>query len=651
MCGIAGIWNIDGKPVEYDSISRFTDSLAHRGPDGRGIWKDDKAGIALGHRRLSILDLSENASQPMMYADGRLVISYNGEIYNFIEIKNTLLKMGYLFRTESDTEVLLAAYLAWGPDMLLKLNGMWAFAIYDSRDRSLFFSRDRFGIKPFLYRFTGKTFSFASEMKAFKYLDGYIPNIDRDSAKRLLINAFELEGSTRTMLHSVNRLQSGHYGVLKNGELVIRRWWNTLDHLIEVPSSFNNQTDMFRELFFNSVKLRMRSDVSIGSCLSGGFDSSAIVCALAEIGKRPSEMRTSHDWQETFIATFPGAENDESVQAKKVIDYSGVKGNFFPMRDTNALDNIEKILYDCEDVYISLPTAIWQIYKELRNANTVVSLDGHGADESMGAYKEADFLCFHDAPPILFSPRKNLEIMKQYYSLLNKENKSVLLPMVQSVVLNHPSFNWAKKIIYDVITPELLVTGGKPLLLFDKQIVKENPEFALTAEDDILPKEWGNVNKTLYRMFHSTVLPTILRNFDRLSMAHGIEVRMPFMDWQLVQLLFSLPDSSQIGAGYTKRIARFALKGHMPESIRLSKAKIGFNSPLPEWLSGPLTEWSRDLLYESNMNHHDLINGNNLKSFINKNTINKTWSWQNSTTAWKYLHYLWFENNFFKNTN
>lgn len=642
MCGITGIWNFDKKPVDRARFERFTDSLSHRGPDGRGTWFHENAGIALGHRRLAILDLSDGGHQPMSYDGGRYWITYNGEIYNFLELRADLEKKGHVFRSQSDTEVILAAYREWGTDMLLRFNGMWAFAIYDQEEQTIFISRDRFGIKPFLYTLTASRFAFASEMKAFSYLDGFEPSVDRESASIFLRNGFGIEGTDRTMLKGLRRLPGGHYGIIKGGRLSIVRWWNTLDHLIEPPSSLEAQAEHFRELFYDSIRIRMRSDVPIGTCLSGGFDSTAIVCALAEIGRQRKDPRQAQDWQQAFVATFPGASNDERVQAEEAIRFAGIQARFMPVTESDALLNIHKILMDFDDVYIGLPTPVWLIYRELRKAKVVVSLDGHGADELMGGYEQMDYMTFHDAPSLLFSPIRNMRLMKEHMTSLSSDGKGLLDTLTttgMSALLYHPDLAFLRRIMRSICPDQ---EGA----FLRRNVRFPHDDFIAPPSNDKLPSHWGEINRMLYPMFHSSILPTILRNFDRLSMAHGVEVRMPFMDWRLVTFVFSLPDSSKLGDGFTKRVARLGMAGKMPDSIRLSKTKIGFNSPLPEWLNGPLQPWVNGFLTKSK--EHELIDLPRFQRFLKENMDKRSWAWPNTVTAWRLLHFLWFEKAFVK---
>ncbi|MFO7630885.1 MAG: asparagine synthase (glutamine-hydrolyzing), partial [Caldilinea sp.] len=300
MCGICGIWNFERRPILDGEIGVMAATLAHRGPDGQGILCEGD--LALGHRRLAILDLSPAGHQPMSYAAGRYWITYNGEIYNFLELRAELAANGYDFRSNSDTEVILAAYDAWGPKCLLRFNGMWAFAIWDRQQRALFLSRDRFGIKPLFYLIQDGRFAFASELKAFYALEGFRSEINWPVFKAELLDLHSQEGGENTLLKGVRRLRPGHYAVVSAGQVRLVRWWRTLDHLVAVPRRFDDQVLQFRELFEDACRLRMRSDVPIGTSLSGGLDSSSVVSTLAHVARQGGE-RLPADWQRAFIAT------------------------------------------------------------------------------------------------------------------------------------------------------------------------------------------------------------------------------------------------------------------------------------------------------------------------------------------------------------
>ncbi len=603
MCGIAGIVNIRGQSVEPAEIERLTNLVAHRGPDGAGHWFSAERNVALGHRRLAIIDPGAGGYQPMLSHDGRHVIVYNGEIYNFLELRRELEALGANFRTQSDTEVILAAWRIWQEGMLSRFNGMWALAIFDTERKELFLARDRFGIKPLLYALSPDRLVFASEHHALVESGLITTSLDIDVARRLMLDAFSIEGSERTLCREVRRLQAGHFMRLRQGRLEIRRWWCTLDHLPDVPSTETERVERFGELFRNAVALRMRSDVPIGTCLSGGFDSSAVICSMAAHDKAGMGPRDSAAWRHAFVAAFPGASNDERPMAEEAAAWAGVHPTILEVGRQDALTELERILADSDDVYISLPSAPWLLYRELRRQKVLVSLDGHGADELMGAYQQ--------------------------------ENQSAafrLRNILAGVASNSPL---ARRSV-DMLRAMTVKARGHYFLRGGPGAVPA--QLSLVGDDDALPREWGALNRRLYRMFHSTVLPTILRNFDRASMAHGVEVRMPFMDWRLVTYTMALPEASKSSDGYTKMIARRAMAGRMPESIRMGRRKVGFNSPMPEWLNGPLSGWTASLLDRKVSAFAELVDEINLRKAVDRLTASKTWDWESVGRIWPYLN-------------
>ena len=608
MCGIAGIFVNDPADLDRADLSRLATALAHRGPDGEGIWisADGKAGLV--HRRLAIIDTSERGHQPMHSSDGRFTIVYNGEIFNFIELRAELEALGSRFRSDSDTEVILEAWLHWGEAMLMRFNGMWALVIRDNRSGDVFMARDRFGIKPLLYSHSPGRLSFASEMRALRSLSHVDGMIDPGIAKRLLFDPFSIEGSESTLVGSIRRLPGGHLAWLRDGKLRVKRWWRTSDHLVEVPSSREARAETFRELFFDAVRLRLRSDVSVGTCLSGGFDSSAIACAMANVaaGTQP-HLREAADWRHAFIASFPGQSNDETPEAMEAAAYAEVTPHVLSFDSQDSLTQIDAILTDLDEVYIGLPTAPWQIYRELRTSRTLVSLDGHGADELMGGYRQA-------GQAFGFALRNQAARLAQGSAALQYAIDSAKLATLSARGLN--------------------------FLRDHTLLAPRAPE--LPSDGDKLPSHWGPLNRRLYRMFHGTVLPTILRNFDRLSMAHGVEVRMPFMDWRLVTYVMSLPDDAKSEDGRTKAVARNAMAGYMPESIRMARRKVGFNSPMPEWLNGALGVWAASLLSRPEEQFDALVDRRALLKRVKLLNASRGWDWERCGRLWPYLHLKWY---------
>lgn len=606
MCGIAGIVDFRGNTIEPKEISSLTNLLAHRGPNGEGTWFSADRDVALGHRRLAIIDPGAGGYQPMLSDDGRHVIVFNGEIYNFLELRRELKAQGASFRSQSDTEVILAAWQAWREGMLLRFNGMWALAIYDTQSKELFLARDRFGIKPLLYAIARDRLVFASEQRALVRSGLIRTSLDIDVARRLLLDAFGVEGSERTLCQEVRRLQSGHCLWLRQGRAEIRRWWCTIDHLPAVPKTEPERVERFRELFQDAVAIRMRSDVPIGTCLSGGFDSSAVICTMAAHEKAGMGPRDSTSWRHAFVATFPGSLNDERPVAEEAAAWAEVNATFLEIDQTNALTNLDQILDDSDDVYIGLPSAAWSIYRELSRQNVAVSLDGHGADELMGAY-------FQGGQSRAFRMRNAIVGISSNSALARRGADLLRAMMIQR-------------------KGQYFLRGG---------LHHVPGQFSLVGDDDLLPRDWGSLNRRLYRMFHGTVLPTILRNFDRISMAHGIEVRMPFMDWRLVIYTMALPETSKTSDGYTKVIARRAMENRMPESIRMGRRKVGFNSPMPEWLNGPLSAWTTSLLDKKVPAFAELVDESALRATVSHLTASKRWGWEAVGRIWPYLNMKW----------
>lgn len=576
MCGIAGLWNLSGEPVSPEMLHRFTDSLAHRGPDGNGFYIDPQVNLGLGHRRLAILDTSDKGRQPMAFAAGRYWIVYNGEIYNFLELKAELEKVGYSFETDSDTEVILTGYHHWGEDCQLKFNGMWAIAIWDRDERRLFLSRDRFGVKPLLYHFSKDHFAFASEMKAFLALDWFQPDFDPSMVALALSNEKAIEGNENTLVVGLNNLLGGHCLSLRAGERpVIRRWWNTLEHLELAPQRYGEQVERFRELFLDACRIRMRSDVPIGTALSGGLDSSSVVCGMHHVSHTRGEMpdRIASDWQKAFIMTYPGESIDERKYADEVVKQTGVQPVYCTADANSYLDHFDEVLFQLESIS-DIHFGPWQIYKAQRDNGVVVTMDGHGGDEALGGYQWYLESALKDSIRQFSIPR-TLELVSILRGLDPFPNENFYLKGLQKVIRpgTLQKQSWLR------MKP---AEAQNPVLAADQQQLKGDALF-----------------KKLYIDFHISQLPTVLRNFDRLSMAHGVEVRAPLMDWRLICFAFSLPSSSKIGQGFTKRILRDAVSDILPESVRRRTQKLGFPNLEQAWTSNRSREFMSDIVHSA----------------------------------------------------
>jgi asparagine synthase (glutamine-hydrolysing) len=598
MCGITGYWGYARADLARDTFEAFTDSLAHRGPDDFAIehWPD--ARLWLGHRRLAIIDLSDRARQPLSYGNGRYWITYNGEIYNYLELRGELTELGHRFVSDGDTEVVVAAYAQWGTDCQLRFNGMWAFAIWDARDQRLFISRDRFGVKPLHYSLYNGAIVFASELKAFLTLPWIDGGFDDEILSETLDNITGQASSIYTLLKEVRQLQAGHTMlVTRDGRVRIARWWNTLDYLPTIGTDLQQHANEFRQLFFDSCRVRLRSDVPLATSLSGGIDSSAVACTISELGRLGRAPLAPRDWQRAFVACFTGTPHDEQDYARAIVQHTGMTAHYERVDEATAVRHIERAIFDIEGIFSHPAVGTWMIYRAMRANGMRVSLDGQGADELLGGYA-------HFVETALDAAMLNSFNFSRYSDL-----KMVLRGVTGEDVGgagNLRDINWRLKRIsgktkrllgqkLSLLKPLRSVYAGirgvqsSPLHLY------LGPRRLYYAEADC--RVWGMtpLQAALFSSFHGSMLPTLLRQFDRASMAHGIETRMPFMDWRLVTYGFSLPETSKIGGGVTKRVLRMAMQGLVPDAIRLRTNKIGFVSPVNAWTRGTLNTWLRDL--------------------------------------------------------
>ncbi|MFN8414014.1 MAG: asparagine synthase (glutamine-hydrolyzing) [Anaerolineales bacterium] len=619
MCGITGFWNLNGQPVSRNELIDFTNMIAHRGPDGWDIHVDESAALGLGHRRLAIIDITDTGRQPMSYADGRYWIVFNGEIYNFMELRKELEGLGCQFKTDSDTEVILAGYQTWGEDCQFKFNGMWAFAIWDSQERKLFLSRDRFGVKPLVYYIDEKRFAFASEMKAFLALDGFHANFSAEVMATSLMDSSLVEGTENCLLLGLKRLLGGHCLTINhNGDIKIRRWWNTLDHLVDAPTSYKDQVQMYRELFLDACRIRMRSDVPIGTALSGGLDSSSVLSSMHHIRKSgDATMRMAMDWQKAFIGTYPGKLIDERHYADEVIKHTGATPFYCEMNADLYLDYYQEILYQYEELS-DIHLGPWFVHKKQRENGVVVTIDGHGGDEALGGYTWHVFAAMRDARN---NPKRFLELVSIRNNMSLKKN----IGSYFSGILNFGKRFFNKSL--DVRNLDWL--NAEPQVFYSAAMEADMPRLA--GKDQLF--------KTLYTDFHFTHLPMNLRDFDRLSMAHGVEVRSPFMDWRLVTLAFSLPSDCKIGGGYTKRILRDALRGILPETIRTRTKKLGFPNLDEGWMSSRGQEFIKDSVNSMEFKTSSFWNGSRVLDDLQSAFENQDRA--NIYSAWKLLQAMY----------
>jgi len=633
MCGIAGIFHLDQRVCEAADVQRLIDALSHRGPDGSGIYTDGPIGV--GHRRLAILDLSECGKQPLAYGD-RYWITYNGEVYNFVELRRELEAFGQRFTSNTDTEVVVAAYHQWGPDFVLKMNGMWAFAIWDSHRRELFLSRDRFGVKPLHFLAEPTRFVFASELKSFLHLRDFTPRENEEEMRRQLTATGE--SPEETLLKGVKLLRPGHNMVVSASGMRTWRWWCTLDHLGDVPKRFADQVEQFRELFFDACRLRLRSDVPIATCLSGGLDSSSILCSLAAMNKAGTSRLTS-DYHRAFVATFEGTAHDELEYAEAAIEKAGAIACYRAMTPGALIQDLLQYSYDFEMIGTGLLLPVWALYRELRRDGVVVTLDGLGADELFMGYGGTLKKLLMANGNLISSPLRTLDLARTVQRQF-PEDASVARILSESDPSLRRVFSIARR-ARRVLKPVPANTHRTRPEWFKRW---DSSDDEMDASERASLNKLTPINQALYRQFHHGVNQSLLRKYDRMSMSHGVEVRMPFLDWRLVTFAFSLPDESKVGSGYSKRILREAMRGILPEKIRTRTHKIGFQSPLLDWMKGDLGDWVSQRVQTKHFLESKVSNGPAIRDFVAQKHAAKSWSGSDVWLVWRHLQAdLWRE--------
>jgi asparagine synthase (glutamine-hydrolysing) len=532
MCGIAGIIKFDGSKVDHLQLKEMCSELIHRGPDAEGLWSNNNGSVGFGHRRLSIIDLTSSADQPMHYAENRYTLVFNGEIYNYVELKSTLTRHGYQFNTNSDTEVLLALYDRKKEKCLEHIDGMFAFAIWDEQEQELFCARDRFGEKPFFYFRNEECLVFASEIKALRKVIAQI-SVDKNLVQRFLKENYKTTPE-QSYFTDVIQLPAAHYLRIKNNNVEIKKYWEIALNRRTTYIRTSRYQEQFYALFSRSVTRRLRSDVKVGSSLSGGLDSSAVVCCIHQL---------QHSDFSTFSARFPDSPGDEGKWIEEVIAYTGIANYQIAPDADQFIEQLNKIIYSHEFPVASTSVyAQWCVMQLARNHGVKVLLDGQGADEFLAGYDNLKYFALWELyrKGKIMQFRKEVQFLKENFG----RNRSVGL-----------------KFIYD----PLLQLFGRRRKIYDKgYTLKERLKYAVEFE-----------------------LPELLRYADRNSMGNSIEVRLPFLSPELVEFAFSLPPEQIYQKGRTKYVLREAVKNILPQNIYMRKDKIGFAPPENSWMQRP----------------------------------------------------------------
>lgn len=576
MCGIAGILSFT-KQIEKESLLKMINSLVHRGPDGEGIWLDNEEKIGLGHRRLSILDLTSLGSQPMKFADERYCITYNGEIYNYIELKKSLEEQGYIFKSNSDTEVLLALFDLKKEKALSDLDGMFAFAIWDAKEKRLFCARDRFGEKPFYYYHDKNFFAFASEIKPLFEI-----GVSNEKNFKKIYNFLQYSiiedpyAPESTFYNKVFQLEPSHYFYINvDGAITKKKYWD-IDVQKRTTLVGSEAIEEFTSLFIESVSTRLRSDVPVGSSLSGGLDSSSIVMLIDKIKERGHV-------QKTFSARFENFERDEGVYMNKVIENSNVEPYFVFPSEKSVMDNFKTIVSHQEEPFGSASIAIqYEVMKLAKENGAKVLMDGQGADELLGGYKIFWNTYFNQ---LYRTKRKKFkDASDTYYTLHNA------LPYKNDLSFKWKSFHSRSF----ERTSDFLRTTKQTKSDYFAGIHPDLVSAFRNAPNPIF--KTSNLKEHLYFYLMKRGLNELLRFADRNAMANSIEVRLPFLSHKLVEFVFTLPEEMLLCNGWTKYILRKSMENILPIEITWRKDKIGFEPPQEKWLKHT---FFKDILKES----------------------------------------------------
>ncbi len=550
MCGISGIIQKDNSIVAEQAIRVMNDAIAHRGPDAEGIFTNGN--IGLGHRRLSILDLSELGSQPMHWND-KYTIVYNGEVYNYLEIREELLAVGYTFQSETDTEVMLAAYDHWGVDCTSRFNGMWSFALYDKEKNSLFCSRDRFGVKPFYYRETATGFFFGSEIKQL-LIGQENPVANLPVLLDYLIVGLE-DCTTDTFFKEVVKLPAGHNLIydLHQHSYTIQPFY-TIHFSAEAKQWTEEETIAnYSKTLSDSVKLRLRSDVKVGTCLSGGLDSSAIASIAAGLYTGTGKFQAIH-------AKSEDRKTDESSFAEQVATHLDLELSVIEPTYQDFASNIDTIIETQEEPFGS-PSVVMQYFvlEKARAINCLVMLDGQGGDETLLGYERY-------YPALV----RTLPVVKKW-NALRDSYKNSKMSIKQTVAYIYYFGNYKLR----------MRTLKKRAGFIQKRYLESFHSPSLAK----LSSAYSDINTLQVQEIKSTQLPHLLRYEDKNSMRHSVEARLPFIDYRAVETALSAKIEYKITNGWTKYLLRKSIEPKLPHSIVWRKNKFGFNAPEDSWLS------------------------------------------------------------------
>jgi asparagine synthase (glutamine-hydrolysing) len=602
VCGLAVMLGLGGREADAAVLSTMAGSIAHRGPDDEGIYLDRQVGF--GFRRLAILDLSPSGHQPMCTEDGQLVIVFNGEIYNYIELRDELQAAGYRFRSTSDTEVLLAAYRHWGAECLSRLNGMWAFVIHDRRRGVLFGARDRFGVKPLFVHRGKDCWLLASEVKAILASGRYVRETNWQVAADFLLQG-KLDETPATFYAGIEQVPAGSAFEL-HLDGTWRQWTYWSLATIE-PEPLADAEQAVAELLEDAVRLRLRSDVPVGVCLSGGLDSTAIICAMARNREVSTDGRAAPP-APLLAFCYHETAFDERAHIADTIAQTGAQLRRITLSPDAMWQSLAEVLrFQDEPIISGAPIAGFHLMKLAATNGVKVVLNGQGSDETLAGYPSY----FRDYWYTLLRDAQITRAWQEMRAHAAGAGTSAVPPFLGSVgrVVHHQLRRFAP---YRRLARQRNRRRLNQRSWFAPDLVRR-----LTPDDS--DYEEPELNTVLRHSVERARLPHYLRLEDRNSMAHGVEARLPFMDYRLVSLAFRLPADRKMQGVWNKTLLRNSQRGRIPESVRTRVEKMGFPTSLHIWLTGVLAEPVRDILASRAARERGIYNVEKMLSVLENN--------------------------------
>ena len=584
MCGLVAMLALDGATPDMAQLQRMTDAIRHRGPDDSGFLVEGS--VALGFRRLSILDLSPQGHQPMQAADARVSIVFNGEIYNYLELREQLVALGHAFRSSGDTEVLLRAYLQWGRECVTRFNGMWAFVIDDQRTGTLFGSRDRFGIKPLFRCVVPSAVMFASEIKAI-VASGLIDARPRPQTVANFLVDNRLDDGEETFYEGIVNLPAAHcFELGRDGRYRQWRYWSVE---AEAPPPADPAT-AFAELFEDAVRLHMRSDVPVAVHLSGGLDSTAIACASVRVRQQVGAQGALA----AFCYLDPSF--DERAYIDATLQQTGAAMSSLQCTPRQLWDTLPQVLRAHDEPFHSMTALVgYQLMRLTAEHGIKVVLNGQGADETLGGYGSY----FHNYWQSLLERRAFGALFSEVRAWTGAQQRA-LLPTLLGVLRRHVQAALQHVGPYRRASQERW-----------RQRLRRQDWLSPSLRDHATPPRFPqqDLDATLAWSVQRDPLPIYLRVEDRNSSAHSIEGRVPFLDHRLVSLAFSMAPEWHMRGSLNKFVLREAMRGRIPEMVRARRDKMGFPTSASEWLRGDLYEPAREVVNDPTFNRSGAIDG------------------------------------------